>query len=68
VKSSFRRKSQSTETGNGTVGFVCDVHVTILKAPRTDEKWVEWLESKIALLVNRDGVDPRDYSGKSYDE
>ncbi|KAF8211602.1 hypothetical protein K438DRAFT_1903521 [Mycena galopus ATCC 62051] len=35
---------------------------------RTDERWVEWLDSKIALLINRDGVDPRDYGGKSYDE
>ncbi|KAJ6567356.1 hypothetical protein DFH09DRAFT_1034534 [Mycena vulgaris] len=35
---------------------------------RTDERWVEWLDSKMALLVNRDAVDPRDYGGKSYDE
>ncbi|KAJ7122902.1 hypothetical protein C8R44DRAFT_876099 [Mycena epipterygia] len=35
---------------------------------RTDERWVEWLDSKMALLVNREGVDPRDYGGKSYDE
>jgi hypothetical protein len=33
-----------------------------------DERWVEWLDSKMALLVDRDGVDPRDYGGKSYDE
>jgi hypothetical protein len=33
-----------------------------------DERWVEWLDSKMALLINRDGVDPRDYGGKSYDE
>jgi hypothetical protein len=26
------------------------------------------LDSKTALLINRDGVDPRDYGGKSYDE
>ncbi|KAH9951831.1 hypothetical protein B0H21DRAFT_193892 [Amylocystis lapponica] len=35
---------------------------------RNDERWLEWLDNKIALLINRDGVDPRDYSGKSYDE
>ncbi|GBE79351.1 hypothetical protein BKA93DRAFT_812571 [Sparassis latifolia] len=34
---------------------------------RNDERWLEWLDSKVALLVNRDGVDPRDYGGKSYD-
>lgn len=33
-----------------------------------DERWLEWLDSKIALLINRNGVDPRDYNGKSYDE
>jgi hypothetical protein len=33
-----------------------------------DERWLEWLDSKIALLINRDGVDPRDYGGKSYEE
>ncbi|EIN10253.1 hypothetical protein PUNSTDRAFT_84168 [Punctularia strigosozonata HHB-11173 SS5] len=35
---------------------------------RNDERWLEWLDSKAALLINRDGVDPRDYGGKSYDE
>ncbi|KAI0091876.1 hypothetical protein BDY19DRAFT_927237 [Irpex rosettiformis] len=35
---------------------------------RNDERWLEWLDSKIALLLDRDGVDPREYSGKSYDE
>ncbi|RDB17013.1 Serrate RNA effector molecule [Hypsizygus marmoreus] len=35
---------------------------------RNDERWLEWLDSKLALLINRDGVDPRTYSGKSYDE
>jgi hypothetical protein len=33
-----------------------------------DDRWLEWLDSKIALLINRTGVDPRDYGGKSYDE
>ncbi|KAJ7367833.1 hypothetical protein DFH08DRAFT_829518 [Mycena albidolilacea] len=35
---------------------------------RTDERWVEWLDSKIALLINREGVEPRDYGGKNYDD
>ncbi|KAG6336336.1 hypothetical protein ID866_2761 [Astraeus odoratus] len=35
---------------------------------RNDERWFEWFDSKIALLINRAGVDPRDYGGKSYDE
>lgn len=26
------------------------------------------MDSKIALLINRSGVDPAEYSGKSYDE
>lgn len=34
----------------------------------SDERWLEWLDSKIALLINRDGVDPRAYGGKSYEE
>lgn len=34
----------------------------------SDDRWLDWLDSKIALLINRDGVDPRDYGGKSYDE
>ncbi|TCD62735.1 hypothetical protein EIP91_006460 [Steccherinum ochraceum] len=35
---------------------------------RNDERWIEWLDSKIALLVDRNGVDPRDYGGKHPDE
>ncbi|KAK0467917.1 uncharacterized protein EV420DRAFT_1501935 [Desarmillaria tabescens] len=35
---------------------------------RNDERWLDWLDSKIALLINRDGVDVREYGGKSYDE
>ncbi|KAF8632018.1 hypothetical protein AX17_004961 [Amanita inopinata Kibby_2008] len=35
---------------------------------RNDERWLEWLDSKVALLINRSGVDPREYGGKSYDE
>ncbi|KIL00472.1 hypothetical protein PAXRUDRAFT_821670 [Paxillus rubicundulus Ve08.2h10] len=35
---------------------------------RNDERWLEWFDAKIALLINKGGVDPRDYGGKSYDE
>ncbi|EMD40601.1 hypothetical protein CERSUDRAFT_111186 [Gelatoporia subvermispora B] len=35
---------------------------------RNDERWLEWLDSKVALLINRDGVHPRDYGGKNYEE
>lgn len=33
-----------------------------------DERWLDWLDSKLALLLDRDAVDPHDYGGKSYDE
>jgi hypothetical protein len=33
-----------------------------------DDRWTEWLDTKVALMINRDGVDPRDHGGKSYDE
>ncbi|KAH7930063.1 hypothetical protein BV22DRAFT_1055685 [Leucogyrophana mollusca] len=35
---------------------------------RNDERWLEWFDTKIALLINRSGVDPREYGGKNYDE
>jgi len=35
---------------------------------RNDERWLDWLDGKIALLINKDGVDARDYGGKKYDE
>lgn len=35
---------------------------------RNDERWLEWFDSKIALLINRNDLDPREYGGKSYDE
>ena len=36
--------------------------------PCLDIKWLEWFDSKIAVLINRDGVDPRDYGGKDQQE
>ncbi|KAG6889025.1 hypothetical protein C0992_006721 [Termitomyces sp. T32_za158] len=35
---------------------------------RNDDRWLEWLDSKLALLINRDAVDPRAYSAKSYED
>jgi len=35
---------------------------------RNDERWLEWLDSKVALLIDRDGIDPRKYGGKHYDQ
>ncbi|KAH0586933.1 hypothetical protein H2248_005767 [Termitomyces sp. 'cryptogamus'] len=35
---------------------------------RNDDRWLEWLDSKLALLINRDAVDLRAYSAKSYEE
>lgn len=35
---------------------------------RLDIKWLEGFDSKIAVLINRDGVDPRDYGGKDQQE
>ncbi|KAH8106075.1 hypothetical protein BXZ70DRAFT_1037538 [Cristinia sonorae] len=39
--------------------------VSILKP---DDRWLEWLDSKMALLIDRSSVDPRDYGGKHPDE
>ena len=36
--------------------------------PCLDIKWLEWFDSKVAVLINRDGVDPRDYGGKDQQE
>lgn len=52
-------------------GLFCSSPVTFsyLTVPcLLDERWLDWLDSKIALLLRRDEVDPRDYGGKSYDE
>jgi len=35
---------------------------------RNDERWLDWLDGKIALLLNKDGVEARDYGGKNYDD
>lgn len=33
-----------------------------------DERWAEWLDSKVALLINRPNIDVVEYGGKNYDE
>ncbi|KLO15738.1 hypothetical protein SCHPADRAFT_902111 [Schizopora paradoxa] len=35
---------------------------------RNDDRWLDWLDGKIALLLNKDGVDAREYGGKKYDD
>ncbi|CAK5262625.1 unnamed protein product [Mycena citricolor] len=35
---------------------------------RTDERWIEWLDSKVAVLINPEAVDPRNYGGKNFDD
>ncbi|KAI0313252.1 hypothetical protein OF83DRAFT_1165659 [Amylostereum chailletii] len=35
---------------------------------RADERWLENMDSKIALLINRDEVDPKSYGAKNYEE
>lgn len=50
---------------NGTSALLC-FHIFLFIS--TDERWLDWLDSKVALLINRDNVDPREYGGKSYEE
>jgi len=49
--------------------YVCIVfRLPFILRGRSEDRWVEWLDSKIALLLDREAVDPRAYGGKSYDE
>ncbi|KDN51189.1 hypothetical protein RSAG8_00818, partial [Rhizoctonia solani AG-8 WAC10335] len=36
--------------------------------PLSDERWLEWLDHKIAVLAEPDKVDPAEYGAKNYDE
>lgn len=45
------------------VHFECEFSFLI-----ADERWLEWLDSKMAVLIHRNDIDPRDYGGKSYQE
>lgn len=33
-----------------------------------EDRWLEWLDNRIALLINKDAIDVRDYGGKHYEE
>ena len=44
------------------------LYLSLILRPRAEDRWVEWLDSKIALLLDRNSVDPRAYGGKSFDE
>lgn len=63
--SAAKEKENRDWKRNGTP-LVYPVDATILTS--VDERWLEWLDSKVALLIDRSGVDPRDYGGKSYEE
>lgn len=53
---------------NGGI-LICRFHRrTVADLLFPDERWLDWFDAKIALLINRDGVDPRDYGGKDYEE
>lgn len=51
---------------NGAYGFtlVADNYREL----SSDERWLDWLDSKLALLLERNAVDPRAYGGKHPDE
>ncbi|CAE6395431.1 unnamed protein product [Rhizoctonia solani] len=36
--------------------------------PLSDERWLEWLDHKIAVLAEPDRVDPAEYGAKNYDD
>ena len=66
--SSKRSWELTTGSGSVTVRFSCPrLHCCDIDC-HEDDRWPEWLDTKVALLINRDGVDPREYGGKSYDE
>ncbi|KAG8963969.1 hypothetical protein FRC03_002400 [Tulasnella sp. 419] len=49
----------------------CIKHVRLPPSNSThwkDLRWAEWLDSKVALLIDRDNVDPTKYGGKDYDK
>jgi len=38
------------------------------KSDRSDERWTEWIDNKVSMLVNRSNIDPVEFGGKSYEE
>ena len=70
-----KRKERDTKTGevkdakrNGKSPVDNTMNPRLIYVWRKDERWAEWLDNKIALLINRGGIDVRDYGGKDYDE
>jgi TATA-binding protein-associated factor Taf7 len=49
-------------------GLMCDNLDNLCLYMGADERWLDWLDSKIALLLHRDNLNPADYGGKSYEE
>ena len=60
-------KTRIRANGRRVVRLHCSLIAVSLRGS-TEDRWLEWLDSKIALLLDRDSVDPRAYGGKSYDE
>jgi hypothetical protein len=60
-------KTRIRGNGRRVVRFHCFLTTAYLRG-RAEDRWVEWLDSKLALLLDRDIVDPRAYGGKAYDE
>jgi hypothetical protein len=61
-------KERRDDKRNGDSSKRITFTLSDLNSYSIDGRWLEWLDSKIALLINRDGVDPRDYGGKLYEE
>lgn len=61
-------KDKKDDKRNGDSSEHVPFALGVLKSYFVDGRWLEWLDSKIALLINRDGVDPREYGGKSTEE
>jgi hypothetical protein len=38
------------------------------RGTHSDESWMEIFDKRVAVLIDPEGVDPRDYGGKNYDE
>lgn len=65
-----RKRSPLTAEMHGETvrDVICVFFLCIQGLCIADERWLDWLDSKIALLLDRNSVDPRDYGGKHYDE
>ncbi len=65
-----KERREDKRNGNCLIACLlfCENFMVFLTFERTDGRWLEWLDSKIALLIDRDNVDPREYGGKFYEE